>query len=188
MIQKNTLFKISKFISTFFYVGFAKKAPGTMGSLATIPFWLLINYLLLNLLKIKETNYITVILTLTISLYFIGYYSTKIYMAETKKEDPSETVIDEVVGQIIAFIITLSALVIFSNYKINPNNPWIIVPILITPFILFRFFDITKPNLIGYIDKNWNNAHGVMLDDVIAGIYAGICNIGIFYLFIKYVL
>lgn len=186
MNQNSSIFKIAKFISTFCYVGFSRKASGTMGSLATIPFWLLINYIFLNILKLKEISYIITIIIFTIGLYFVGYYSTKIYMDITKRDDPSEVVIDEVVGQIIAFIITMSALFIFKNIQIKTNNSWLIIPTLITPFILFRFFDITKPNLIGYFDKNWNNAHGVMLDDVIAGIYAGICNIGIFYLFIVF--
>lgn len=53
------------------------------------------------------------------------------------------------------------------------------------PFLLFRFFDISKVLLTGFIDRNMKNALGVMLDDVIAGIYAGLLNSVFIYTLIR---
>ena len=103
-------------------------------------------------------------------------------MKEVKREDPSEVVIDEVVGQMIAYTISLIPIIINSNFQLKTC---IFVPMLITPLILFRIFDISKPNLVGYIDNNMKNEYGVMLDDVVAGIYAGLANLLVFALYFK---
>ena len=112
-------------------------------------------------------------------------------MKSTGKLDPSEVVIDEVVGQLIAFIMS-SSLIYMQSAKIElimncecvylKNGLGLLL--LITPIIFFRLFDIGKPWIIGYIDKNIKSAHGVMLDDVFAGLFAGICNVILIYLFL----
>lgn len=186
-------FFISKLISTFFYVGSSSKiCPGTFGSIATLPLWIILS-LITTKLNLGQFS-IPFILLFILLLYFVGEISTKYYMEITKKKDPSEVVIDEVIGQLLALFIT-SVLISFSTNKVNAIlececvglKNMLTTFLLITPVILFRIFDITKPNIIGYIDKNIETARGVMLDDVFAGLFAGIVNVIlmlIFFLFI----
>ncbi len=84
----------------------------------------------------------------------IGYYCTKIYINEDKKKDPSEVVIDEFSGQMIAT--SIAGLSLVFN---------------IIAFILFRFFDILKPGIIGKAE-NIDGALGIMMDDWLAAIFA----------------
>lgn len=186
-------FKIAEFISTFFYVGKSKICPGTMGSIATLP--LIILFLIFRQFVYDNLHFnICPIITLPfliVLLFFIGYYCTKVYTEEIKQDDPKEVVIDEVVGQLISYTISL----LFYVFLVNSTNinklfqqshPYILYFILlIMPIILFRVFDITKPLFIGWVDKNIKNAYGVMLDDVLAGICAGILNLTLIYLLIK---
>ena len=87
---------------------------------------------------------------------FIGYYFTKIYIDKVNKKDPSEVVIDEFSGQMIAT----------SAAGISPLFN-------IIAFILFRFFDILKPGIIGKAE-NINGALGIMIDDWLAGIFSAV--------------
>ena len=182
-------------ISTFFYVGFSKICPGTFGSIATLPLWFCICYLIVRFnLPNNPLVLPFVLLLVLIFFYIIGVITTKVYMDVTEKLDPSEVVIDEVVGQLIAFIMS-SSLVYMQSDKVESimncdcaylkNGLGLLL--LITPIIFFRIFDIGKPGIIGYIDKNVKNAHGVMLDDVFAGIFGGACNLGLIYLFLSLV-
>ena len=82
-----------------------------------------------------------------------------IYSAIIGKKDASEIVIDEVIGVYFIFII-INNLVIFSQ----------IIDMLLI-FILFRFFDIFKPFPIKVVDQKIKNSIGVILDDIIAGVY-----------------
>jgi len=149
---------MSKLIATFFYVGHMRPAPGTWGSLAALPFaWLIITY-----------SGLYGLIFASILAYFLGHLATK---AETKgkdNHDPSEIVIDEVVGQWIALLPIAS---IVSSRGLDPLALW---PGWIAAFVFFRLFDITKPWIIGWADKR-DDATGVMLDDVIAGVFAAIC-------------
>jgi len=84
--------------------------------------------------------------------------------------DNSAIILDELVGQFIA--LQLSYYFLLSELD---NLTFVIM--VITSFILFRFFDITKPLIIGYLDKNIKNGFGVFLDDILAGIIAAIFTI-----------
>ncbi len=191
MAEKN--FKIAELISTFFYVGKSKICPGTMGSIATLP--LIIVFLMFRQFVYDNLHFnICPIITLPfliIFLFFIGYYATKIYIEETKQDDPKEVVIDEVVGQLLSYTISLLSYVFFVNGTnidklFQKSHPYILYYfLLIMPIILFRIFDITKPLFIGWVDKNLKNAYGVMLDDVIAGLCAGIINLLLIFFLIK---
>ena len=93
-----------------------------------------------------------------------------------KKKDPKEIVIDEFFGQLIPILS-----ITYWIWNVNPNNAnfvsrvWDNYEILIfLSFILFRIFDILKPFPINIIDKKIKNGLGVMLDDVVAAIYASI--------------
>lgn len=177
-------FEIVTLIVTFFRVGLIRIAPGTCGSLATIPFWIAFNYLII---KLGYNNFLTSWASLLVVLYILGSLGTSVYMKKNNKHDPGEIVIDEVVGQLIAFMIaTLMGCFLFLSEKsslLSGNNQCTVEAgifvflILILPFILFRFFDILKPNIVGWADRKLKGSLGVMLDDVFAGIFAGIATI-----------
>ena len=128
-----------------FGVGFLPRAPGTWGSVfALVIWWVLIGGL--------EPSMQAVI----VGVYFaISVYACHRVCRDFAVKDAGEMVADEVVGMWIA----LFAL---------PNTLWV----LVLGFVLFRFFDIKKPSLIGYIDKNVTGGLGVILDDVVAGIFS----------------
>lgn len=148
---------MSKLIATFLFVGHLKPAPGTWGSLAALP----AAYVILAL-----SGWIGLVLATAVA-YAAGHWAT---VQETKGQanhDPSEIVIDEVVGQWIAlFPVAYGA----SMMSVSLLTLW---PGWIAAFILFRFFDITKLGPVGWADKR-DDATGVMLDDVIAGVLAAI--------------
>ena len=152
----------AKITTTVFYVGYMKPAPGTWGSLAALPLgWLIyaIGGMWLFLLAIPAA-------------YVKGYYATKWMTQDAEDHDPSEIVIDEVVGQWIA----LAPVVIGAAHAgVSIIALW---PGLIAAFVLFRLFDITKPGPVGWADRK-DNATGVMLDDVIAGFMAAACVVGL---------
>ena len=78
-------------------------------------------------------------------------------------------VIDEVLGQLITIVIVGYSSIIDLNIQ------------LILAFVLFRFFDITKPLFIGWADEKIEGGYGIMIDDVLAGIAAGLSVIAIGY-------
>ncbi len=150
---------MSAFITTFFYVGRLPFAPGTFGSLAALPFaYLLHRYLGFSGLALA-----------TVFVFFIGWWATSVETRGKDNHDPSEIVIDEVVGQWIA-------LWPFSFGLWNAGIDPVIFPYpgWIAGFLLFRLFDIKKPWPVSWAD-NKETAMGVMLDDVLAGIMAAIC-------------
>ena len=132
-------------LATGFGLGLAPYAPGTCGTLLAIPLYFL-------LYKTLEFYYFFVII-LFISGIFICAKTGK----DFKKTDHGAIVIDEVLG----FLVTL-LFVPFSWFN------------LILGFLLFRFFDITKPFPIRQIDAKLKGGFGVMLDDLLAGIFAGL--------------
>ena len=152
--------KISFLIATFLGLGYSPKAPGTVGSLATLP----IAYVL------SLYGNWQVLLAVILGIYVVGVLSTREVLKYTS-HDPSFVVIDEVVGQLLSFI---------SITKLFPLNN---VCWLLGGFVAFRFFDILKPWPVSYFDKKWKNASGVMMDDVAAGIYAA-CILKIIHLFL----
>ena len=152
------LAKLNKFISTFFYVGFLRPAPGTWGSIAGI----VLAYILLITIGFFP---FFIILIFTI---IIGFWSTKNYIKNSSsKSDPSEVVIDEVIGQWIA-ILPIGYMLEIDEFL--RDGLWFV---WLWAFVSFRFFDITKLGLIGWAD-NLGGALGVLLDDILAGIAAGL--------------
>ncbi len=148
---------ISKIIATFFYVGHMRPAPGTWGSLAALPAaWLL--YIIGGpwLVAIGVA-----------ASYALGHWATVQETRGKANHDPSEIVIDEVCGQWIALLPVLFGA---ANNDVAVLALW---PGWIAAFVLFRFFDITKLGPVGWADRK-DNATGVMLDDVIAGVFAAI--------------
>lgn len=148
---------MSRIIATFFYVGYLRPAPGTWGSLAALPFaWIIIQF----------TGFTGLIFS-TVIVFALGLWATKAETAGQDNHDPSEIVIDEVAGQWVAlFPVAYGA----SMMGIDVLALW---PGWIAAFALFRLFDISKPWLVGWADRR-DDAMGVMLDDIIAGVFAAI--------------
>ena len=140
-------------ISTFFGCGFLKPAPGTIGSLAALPFvWLLYTF-----------GGFEVFILITIILFIVGIWAAGISSHSFNSDDPSEVVIDEVVGQMLPLL----AIPIYETLLPLPN-----IYYLVSAFLLFRLFDIWKPYPISYVDNNVKGASGIMFDDVFAGFYS----------------
>ncbi|RVZ39655.1 phosphatidylglycerophosphatase A, partial [Helicobacter pylori] len=131
---------------TLFFSGYSKKAPGTIGSLVA---------LLLGLpILIFSAN------TLFLGAIFVGLIAIAQIdkeEEETKRHDSSYIVIDELVGMWLAMAISGLSLAG-----------------VVLSFIFFRVYDITKPSLIGKIDKEVKGGLGVVADDALAGVLAGL--------------
>ncbi|MFP6155970.1 phosphatidylglycerophosphatase A [Helicobacter pylori] len=131
---------------TLFFSGYSKKAPGTIGSLVA---------LLLGLpVLIFSAN------TLFLGAVFVGLIAIAQIdkeEEETKRHDSSYIVIDELVGMWLAMAISGLSLAG-----------------VVLSFIFFRIYDITKPSLIGKIDKEVKGGLGVVADDALAGVLAGL--------------
>ena len=159
--------KLHRIFCTFFGVGNIKIAPGTFGSLAGFLLWFSMSYLFfkMNLVLIDAIIFWTLFLPL---LFFIGVKAANIFEKETKQKDASIIVIDEVVGQILAICLS------FYFFIMAFDSQGAILLYFVAVFILFRFFDIAKPGLIGYCDKKLKGGMGVMMDDIIAGIFSAL--------------
>lgn len=157
---------MSRFLATFFFIGYLRPAPGTWGSLAALPFiWALHE---LGRLYLPWDLGGPILLSIGLVLAFIcGLWATRDMTSTMDDHDPSEIVIDEVVGQGIAILpVSLGAAGVGADVlALYPG--WIV------GFIAFRAFDIWKPWIIGKADRR-GGAMGVMLDDVIAGVFAAI--------------
>ncbi|MGJ8587048.1 MAG: phosphatidylglycerophosphatase A family protein [Yoonia sp.] len=144
-------------IATFFYVGHIRPAPGTWGSLAALPAgWAIYAFF----------GPWGIIAGIVLS-YVLGVWATGVETKGKDNHDPSEIVIDEVCGQWIALLpLAFGA----ARQDVDILALW---PGWIAAFALFRLFDITKWGPIGWADR-MHGPTGVMLDDVIAGIFAAI--------------
>ena len=151
-------FSLFVFICELFFIGRLKFAPGTIASILTV----LIGYYLLKNLNLIEFFMIIIIVN------FIGYISIDIYLKRVHENDPKEIVIDEVSGQLISLLP-----IVLLGIEINFQS-------LFYSFITFRFFDITKIGL-NKIEK-LQGALGVLLDDIVAGIYSIIIQFLFWYL------
>ncbi|ACZ12725.1 phosphatidylglycerophosphatase A family protein [Sulfurospirillum deleyianum] len=140
---------------TFCYSGLFPKAPGTAGTFLAV---------ILGVGIIRFISMETLVL-LTILFTLMGIRQINAYETHSGNHDDKRIVIDEVVGVWIALILSSATLtqIVFS-------------------FLFFRLFDIWKPSVIGRIDRNIQGGIGVMGDDMLAGIFAGICSAGVFQL------
>ena len=131
---------IWRFVATFFYLGKLPFAPGSWGSLGALLLWLL--------LPVTFSVHLSVI----IILFVLGVYSSSRMAQYLDDHDPSEVVIDEVVGMGISLFMLPHDFLLY-----------------LLSFILFRVFDILKPSFI-YRIQNLSGGWGIMLDDVLAGL------------------
>lgn len=149
---------MSRLVATAFGIGRLPGAPGTWGSAAAIPAaWVL--HALAGFPGLALA---------TLAAFGIGWWATARATAGSADKDPSEIVIDEVVGQWIA-LWPLSAGLWHAG-----ADPWVFPwPGWVGAFVMFRLFDIWKPGPVGWADRR-HGPLGVMLDDVVAGILAAI--------------
>jgi len=142
--------KISQIFSTLFFIGYIKWAPGTFGSF----FSLIIIIYLHNIVNKNE------FIILFICILLMATICIKIYSKSVNKHDAKEIIIDEFLG--IYLIIICSY-----DFKIF-NNEFVKILLIL---LFFRIFDILKPFPANWIDKNLKNSYGIILDDIVAGIY-----------------
>ena len=142
--------KIISIFTTLFGIGYSPIAPGTIGSIFSIVF-------LYFLIKFVSYSFLVIIFLIILftSLKLIEKYSNLL-----KSHDSSTIVIDEFLG--------IFLIILFYDYLKFANDFVMFLLIL----ILFRFFDVLKIFPINWVDKNIKNSFGVVLDDLLAGVYS----------------
>ena len=148
--------KINFLFISLFGIGKIKKLPGTFASLATTLFL----FFLFHILNVSPN----IFLFSVIIIFLISFYAVNIYIKDLSNKDPKEVVIDEFIGQSIP----LYLYEVSHGIQKDSDDTFKFYLII---FILFRFFDITKPFPVSYFDKNFKNSLGVIMDDVVAGLY-----------------
>lgn len=133
---------------TWFQSGRISPASGSWGSLAAWPFCFLIKYL----------GGVPAIAVFALAALLAGYWSIREYSKHIKQHDPSEIVIDEVIGMALM---------------------WLFIPagsfaLALTGFIIFRLLDSLKPGPIGWCDRTLKGSSGIIIDDMVAGVIAGL--------------
>lgn len=141
-------------VATWFGCGLMRPAPGTWGTLGGLPFGV-------GLLIVGGLPAMLIGLGLVL---IAGFWACERLQKHTGDHDAPYIVIDEVAGIFIALIPASS----------QPIT-------VLAAFVLFRFFDILKPWPVSWLDKKINHSAGVMLDDMMAGVYAALCLIGLHY-------
>jgi len=141
---------------TCFGIGSFRFAPGTIASFITTIF-------LFSLFHIINLTNNVILLTLLI-IFFYSFYAINEYIKNNEDKDPKEVVIDEFIGQSIPIYLYEVA------HGTTKNSQEVFLFYLYI-FILFRYFDIKKPFPVSYFDKKYKNCFGVILDDVVAGLY-----------------
>jgi len=146
-------------IATFFGAGYLRPAPGTWASAIAVVLAVLAYQTGLALLV--PVGFVLATLA--------GFWAVPRYLSKTGGKDPSEVVIDEVAGQWLALSFTVIPLWQHgvADLALAAWPGWAV------PFVLFRLFDIWKPWIIGRIDRREGPA-AVMLDDLLAGLFAGL--------------
>lgn len=133
-------------LATWFGTGFLPIVPGSCASLAALPCAALLVWF----------GGPVLVLAAGAALFLIGMWAADSYMEAVQVHDPPAIVVDEVVGQWV----TLALL---------PLDPLVYA----LGFVLFRVLDVLKPWPANFIDRAVTGGFGVMLDDVVAGVYAG---------------
>ncbi|MCI5048979.1 MAG: phosphatidylglycerophosphatase A [Rickettsiales bacterium] len=142
-------------IVTWFTSGLVPKARGTSGSFFALP----VAYI------IQTELGMVALCAATILAFFVGWWASHIYMHRNNRmDDPGEIVIDEVAGMWL----TIAAMPLM---WLGPTQETILY-VYIAAFFAFRFFDIVKPWPVSWADRKIKGALGVMLDDILAAIYA----------------
>lgn len=152
LIRKLDFKNPAVWLATWFGVGLARPAPGTWGSIAALPFGIMIFL----------AGGQTALLTATALVFGVGYWAAREFETMTGEHDASEIVIDEVAGMWLTLAVST-----MSTASVG------------LALLLFRVFDILKPWPVSWCDKKEHGTLGVMLDDIAAGAYAGLALLGI---------
>lgn len=139
----------ARLIATWFYCGYAPKAPGTAGSLAAVLIALLLHYYA----GVGQLSFAI----MAVVLFPAGVWAADVTAKQVGSKDPQLVVVDEVVGQWI----TLAGAATLNPYS------WVLA------FALFRIFDIWKPPPVRQLERLPGGV-GIMADDVMAGIYGAL--------------
>jgi phosphatidylglycerophosphatase A len=156
-------------ILTLFGIGNSKYAPGTVASFVTCLIYVCLYKLQVN---------IFILILIVVLVFIFSVYSIDKFKNSFSKIDAKEIVVDEFIGQ------SIPVLTVYSFLEDNNFNHFILYTFI--AFTLFRIFDIWKPYPINKIDNKMKNGFGVILDDIIAGIYSIIILLTIIF-FINYV-
>jgi len=139
--------RISLGIATMLGLGYAPVASGTVGSLGAV---------LLHYLFFAGLPPLTYVL-LWMNIFVVACYVSDVVARDIGQDDPGIVVIDEAAGYLAAMFML-------------PMSPGYVV----SAFLLFRLFDIVKPFPASYFDKKVQNGVGIVMDDVVAGLYANL--------------
>ena len=152
-----------KLIGSGLFTGFIPVASGTFGSLIGLGIYLLPH--------VSEFYYLSLSVVFT---FLIGIYCSE-KMRHRYGEDPPEVVIDEISGQLFAYLVGSVVFELFFPFKsFDPAATFDSKLVFgIVGFLAFRFFDIVKLEPAKYFD-NKNNGLGIMMDDIAAAVYSGI--------------
>jgi phosphatidylglycerophosphatase A len=151
--------RASAVVSTVFGIGFFEFAPGTIMSAVAIPLAILIALFGGGGMGLLGASIIALV---------IGILACGDYVRETGNTDPSECVIDELAGQWLA-----CAFCVLPFNGLLPVHG-ISIPAFALAFVLFRLFDIWKPWPVSWAEDNLKGGLGVMTDDMVAGLIAGV--------------
>ena len=141
---------------TCFGIGSIRFAPGTITSLITTIFL----YSLFHIINLSNNT----ILVILLIVFIYSFYAVSEYIKYNENKDPKEVVVDEFIGQSIPIYL----------YEIahgSAKEPHEAALFYFYIFILFRYFDIKKPFPVSFVDKKFKNSFGVIMDDIVAGLY-----------------
>ena len=133
--------------ATWFGTGLAPKAPGTVGTLATVP----LHFILIQLPALAHVIFL-------LGFVALATWSANRLAEDMKMKDPQIVVVDESAGVMLAL------------FLMGPTTLWTVI----TAVVLFRILDMTKPWPISSVEKLQPAGVGIMADDIVAGIVAGL--------------
>ncbi len=151
---------LQKLFLTFGGAGLSPKAPGTVGTLASLPVGVAILYYF----------GMQTLFMVTLAITIIGIFEINKYENATGIHDHQQIVIDEAAGMWLSLMIATST-------ATTMTYPYAELLAIIFSFAAFRLFDIWKPSTIGWIDRELKGGMGVMLDDVLAGVAGGFLSV-----------
>lgn len=137
--------RIGVVLATVLGIGYSPVAPGTMGTAAAVPMVLAASALSMP-----------VYLALCVAVTLVGIWAAAGANRAFGEHDSGRIVIDEVAGYFWTMLL------------VDRSNPWL----LLAGFVLFRVTDMTKPPPARAIDRDMHGGAGVVLDDVVAGLWA----------------
>ena len=156
--------RLAWWLATGFGSGYLKPAPGTWGTLAGLVAWLL---LVGGMRPLGAPWTLRILLAAPVAITLLAVWAADRVVMETGQKDPSFIVIDEWAGMWIALTPLLC------TPAPQPQPPLLWATRLVVPFLLFRLFDIWKPGIVDRAQRlpgGW----GVVLDDVLAGLFAAL--------------